>query len=62
MYVRCESIFLQRLMIILKHGISRGSGERPTTDQDRRREAQRIGDYKGLVESVNARVGESLIF
>ena len=34
----------------------RGSGIQPTTEQDRRKEQQKIKDYQGLVESVNSRV------
>ncbi len=39
-----------------QHGVPRGTGEKPTTDHDRRRELQKIIDYKGLVESVASRV------
>ena len=40
-----------------QHGIPKGSGVQPTTDQDRRKELQKIKDYKGLVDSVNSQVG-----
>lgn len=34
----------------------KGSGVQPTTDQDRRKELQKIKDYKALVDSVNSQV------
>ncbi|CAD6583084.1 MAG: Rab geranylgeranyltransferase [Alectoria sarmentosa] len=40
------------------HGVIRGSGVQPATDQDRRREQQKIKDYKGLIDSVNDRIRE----
>lgn len=41
----------------MQHGVPRGTGERPATDQDRRRELQKIDDYRGLVTSVALKVG-----
>ena len=40
----------------LQHGIPRGSGVRPATDPDRRKEQQKIKDYGGLVNSVKEKV------
>lgn len=44
---------------ILQHGVPRGSGVQPATDQDWRKEQQKINDYKGLVNSVNEKVCNS---
>ena len=43
----------------LQHGVYRASGVQPVTDQDRKKEERKIEDYKGLVNSVNDRVGRS---
>ncbi len=39
-----------------KHGVPHGSGVQPATDQERRKEQQKIKEYKGLVISVNVKV------
>ena len=44
------------LMTNLQHGVPRASGVQPATDQDWRKEQQKIKDYKGLVDSLNGRV------
>ena len=54
-------IFEYEFLLIanLQHGIPRGSGTKPATDQDRRKEQQKIDDYKLLVDSVNNNVCRS---
>ena len=51
-YTYCEDADIE----CLKHGITRTSGERPVTDQDRRRELQKINEYKGLVTLIQRKV------
>ena len=59
-----ETIFWYEFLLItnLQHGIPRGSGTKPSTDQDRRKEQQKINDYKVLVDSVNNKVCRSYSF
>ena len=53
-----EIIFEYEVLLIvnLQHGIPRGSGTKLATDQDRRKEQQKIDDYKLLEDSVNDNV------
>ena len=45
-----------------QHGVPHGSWVQPATEQERRKEQQKIQDYKALVDSVNDRVGRSVRF